>query len=668
MNKTIIVLSLLCVCMAATAQENVPDSTDVFYKHLQLNEIVVTGLAGDSKMKDMPAPVSVIRPADLTARSGGNIIDAIAAEPGLSEITTGGGISKPVIRGMGYNRVVVVNDGIRQEGQQWGDEHGIEMDGAGIHSVEILKGPASLMYGSDALAGILIFHPEPIRGPGEFGGSLSSEYQTNNGLLAYSLAADGNIKGWLLGGRFSDKYAHAFRNSLNGQVANSGYRERAASGMLGRNGSWGYTRLRFSYFHLTPGMIEGEGDNFGYTPDLPFQHVRHYKVVSDNTFHLGPGNLKVILGWQQNRRQEFEESAEEPGLDFRLNTVNYDLRYQATFSGDWKTAFGLAGMGQKSENLGEEFLIPAYGLLDAGLFATATKSLGEWTLSGGLRADIRWLHSEALPGRFEDFHRRFPGISASLGAVRPLGKHFTFRANIARGFRAPNLSELGSNGEHEGTFRFELGNKDLKPEYSLQGDLGLDFTSEHVSVQSAFFISRIDNYIYSARNGELSDEGLPVYAFRSGLAHLGGGEIGIDIHPVHQLHLSSAFSCVYAREKGGDDLPLIPAPRLYSEIKYEFTHGGSLLNNAFLSLNLDWNMAQNHFYAAGGTETATPAYLLLGASAGTDVVIGGKTRLSLYIIGSNLTDQAYMPHLSRLKYIGIASMGRNVTFKMVVPF
>lgn len=668
MKKTIIVLSLLSVCMAATAQENHPDSTDVFYKHLELGEIVVTGLAGDSKMKEMPAPVSVIRPADLTARAGGNIINAIAAEPGLNEITTGGGISKPVIRGMGYNRVVVVNDGIRQEGQQWGDEHGIEIDGASVHSVEILKGPASLMYGSDALAGILIFHPEPVRGPGEFGGSLSSEYQTNNGLIGYSLAADGNIKGWMVGGRFSDKYAHAYRNARNGQVANSGYRERAASCMLGRNGTWGYSRLRFSYFHLTPGMIEGEGDNYGYMPSLPFQHVRHFKVVSDNTLHLGPGNLKLILGWQQNRRQECEESAHEPDLDFRLNTWNYDVRYQATFGNGWKTAFGLAGMGQKSDNLGEEYLIPAYGLFDAGIFATATKLLGEWTLSGGLRADIRWLHSKALPGRFQDFSRRFPGISASLGAVRPLGKHFIVRANVARGFRAPNLAELGSNGEHEGTFRYEVGNKDLMPEYSLQGDLGLDYTSKYVSVQSAVFISRIDNYIFAARNGGVSDEGLPVFAFRSGLAHLAGGEIGMDIHPVHQLHLSSALSCVYAREKGGDDLPLIPAPRLFSEVKWEITHDGQLFNNAFVSLNLDWNMAQNHFYAAGGTETATPSYLLLGASAGTDVVIKGKTRMSLYIIGSNLTDQVYMPHLSRLKYIGIANMGRNVTFKLVAPF
>lgn len=668
MKKTIILLSLLSVWTVATAQESHPDSTDVFFKHLELKEIVVTGLAGDSKMKEMSSPISFIRPADLSARAAGNIISAIAAEPGISEITTGGGISKPVIRGMGYNRVVVVSDGLRQEGQQWGDEHGIEVDEAGVHSVEILKGPASLMYGSDALAGILIFRPDPVRAPGEVGGSLSSEYQTNNGLAAYSLAADGNLGGWIWGGRFSDKYAHAYKNAFNGPVSNSGFRQRAASAMLGKNASWGYSRLRFNYYHLTPGMIEGEGENFGYKPDLPFQQVRHYKLSADNTIRMGEGNLKVLLGWQQNRRQEFEEEADEPGLDFRLNTVNYDVRWQGTLGAGWKSAFGVAGMYQKSDNLGDEYLIPAYGLFDAGIFATATKTLGQWTLSGGVRADMRWLHSEALEGRFEDFSRRFPGISASLGAVRPLGEHFTVRANLARGFRAPNLAELGSNGEHEGTFRFEVGNKDLKPEYSLQGDLGLDFTSRYVSVQAALFASRIDNYIFAARNGEMSDEDLPVYAFRSGLAHLHGGEIGIDVHPVHQLHLSSAFSCVYAREADGDNLPLIPAPRLFSEVKWEISHGGRIFNNAFVALNLDWNMRQDRFYGRDDTETATPAYLLLGASAGTDVIIRGKTRFSLYVIGNNLTDAAYAPHLSRLKYIGIYNMGRNVTFKLVVPF
>ena len=492
-EKYTLLLTMLLLGGTAAAQEHRQDSTDVFYKHLELKEIVVTGLAGDAKMKEMSAPVSVVRPADLAARASGNIISAIAAEPGVSEITTGGGISKPVIRGMGYNRVVVVSDGIRQEGQQWGDEHGIEVDGAGVHSVEILKGPASLMYGSDALAGIIIFHPEPIRMPGTVGGSVSTEYQTNNGLATYSLATDGNLGGWVWGARFSDKYARAYKNAGNGPVANSGFRQRAAQALVGKNGSWGYSRLRLSYFHLTPGMIEGEGDNFGYTPALPFQQVRHYKVVLDNTVRLPLGNLKLLLGWQMNRRQEFEESPAQPGLDFRLNTLNYDFRWQASLEHGWKLAAGLAGMGQKSDNLGDEYLIPAYGLFDAGLFATATKTLGQWTLSGGIRADLRWLHSEPLEGRFEAFSRRFPGISASLGAVRPLGKYFVIRANVARGFRAPNLAELGSNGEHEGTFRYELGNKDLKPEYSLQGDLGVDFTSKYISVQASAFASRIDN-------------------------------------------------------------------------------------------------------------------------------------------------------------------------------
>ena len=667
MKRTGIIAFILCLCISATAQEQ-PDSSDLFFRHLQLNEVVVTGLAGDTKLKNTPTPVSVIRPADLAGRASTNIIQALAAEPGLSAITTGAGIAKPVIRGLGYNRVVVVNDGIRQEGQQWGDEHGIELDGAAVHSVEILKGPASLMYGSDALAGVLIFRGTPVAPMGKVQGHVSAEYQSNNNLFTYSLLAGGNHNGWVWNARFSDKYAQAYRNSVNGRVYNSGFRERAASGMFGKNASWGYSRLKFSYYHLTPGIIEG-GDEGSLTslPGLPFQHVRHYKVVSDNTVRIGEGNLKAIVGWQQNRRQEFEESATECGLDLKLNTIHYDIRYQIEFPAEWKAAWGVGGMFQLNKNLGEEYLIPDYRLFDAGVFATASKQWREWTFSGGVRMDFRRLHSFALDGRFEDFSRSFPGFSASLGAVRPLGEHFTVRANIARGFRAPNLSELASNGEHEGTLRYELGNKDLRPEYSLQGDLGLDFESKYVSVHGAFFLSRVSNYIFAVKNGELSDEGLPVYAFVSGLAHLRGGELVLDVHPVHSLHLSSAFSCVFANERGGEALPLIPAPRLFSEIKYEFTHGGQTFNNAFLSLNLDWNMAQNRFYSIDGTETATPAYVLIGASAGTDVVIKGKTRFSVYLIGSNLTDKAYMPHLSRLKEAGVYNMGRNISVKVSIP-
>ena len=649
--------------MVMNAQE-IPDSTDIYHNHLQLNAIVVTGLTGEVHLRDVSAPISVIQPVDLQGRASTNIISAIAREPGVSQITTGGAISKPVIRGLGYNRVVVMNDGIRQEGQQWGDEHGIEIDGAGVHSVEILKGPASLMYGSDAMAGVILFNPAPVAPEGMVLGNISTEYQSNNGLFSYSLNAAGNHGGLVWDVRYSDKYAHAYRNRANGWVLNSGFRERAASGMVGLNRKWGFSRLKLSYYHLMPGMIEGEEEgSTGYWPDLPFQHVYHSKAVLDNTFRLGEGRLKALVGWQQNRRQEYEESADEYGLYFLLNTLNYDIKYLRETNG-WKYAVGLNGMGQVSENKGDEYLIPDYRLFDAGLFTTASRSLGSWVLSGGLRADIRLLHSLPLEGRFEDFGRRFPGFTGSIGAVRSFGGNVHFRVNLSRGFRAPNLSELSSNGEHEGTFRYEIGNKDLGSEYSWQGDVGLDFSSNHLSGQFALFANRIDHYIFLTKTAEGNP---PVYTYTSGNARLFGGEAQLDFHPIHSLHFGGTFSYVNGKQIGGTWLPMIPAPRLLTECKYEFTHDGQLFNNAFVGLELDWNARQDRFYGVDGTESATPAYTLLNMSAGTDIVIKGKKRASIYLLADNLTDSVWQSHLSRLKEIGIYNMGRNFTVKLLIP-
>ena len=697
MKKIYFILSLLCIGMSLTAQDHnehqnhnhhnhihPSDSTDVFYRHLKLNELVVTGVTGDTKLKNSTFPISIVSGKELRQTISTNIIDAIAKQPGVAQITTGSGISKPIIRGLGYNRIIVMNEGVRQEGQQWGDEHGIEIDPQNVNSVEILKGPASLMYGSDAMAGVLILHGAPILPEGEMRATVSTEYQTNNGLIDYSLNFAGNQKGFVWDARFTDKYAHAYKNKYDGYVPGSQFRERAGRLMFGINKQWGHTHLTGSVFHQTPSIVEGERDEVTgelecttdniktYSKALPFQQIKHYKAVWDNSFNLPKGWLKAIVGYQQNQRQEFEEDADEYELYFKLHTVTYDLHYLSQEWNGWKMAGGINGMWQQSLNLGEESLIPEYRLFDIGGYATVSKTMDNLTLNGGLRYDNRHINYHS---------RNFGSISGSIGAVWNLCQHTNLRLNLARGFRAPNMSELGSDGVHEGTLRYEIGNPDLKPEYSWQADLGLDFSSEYISAQMALFANRIENYIFSKRINKVMEEGFRTYQYTQGDARLLGFEAGIDFHPIHCIHFSNTFSFVDAQQMHADKdakyLPMTPAPRWTSELKYEITHHGhTTLNNAFVALGLEYNLAQNHYYKVDETETATPNYTLLSLSVGSDLNIRHKKIAEFYVTADNLLNCAYQNHLSRLKYCdvnnttgrqGIFNMGRNIVFKAIIP-
>ena len=737
-KRNIIILPLLFICTAMAAQDNskhshhakeskatYQDSTDIFFRHLQLNELMVTGVTGDTKLKHSTTPVSIVTPQMLRSTSSTNIVDAISRQPGISQLTTGGSISKPIIRGLGYNRVVVMSEGVRQEGQQWGDEHGVEVDGSSVGSVEILKGPASLMYGSDAMAGVVILHAQPTLAEGEMKANVSSEYQTNNGLFHYSAQMAGNKKGFVWDALYSSKMAHAYKNKYDGYVPGSQFRERSGRLMLGLNKDWGHSRLTWTAYHLTPGIIEGERDTLtgeltsnyspltSYKKSLPFQEVKHYKAVWDNSLNISSGVLKAIIGYQQNRRQEFEESMDEYGIFLRLHTLTYDLRYVTHEFNGWKLSTGIGGMYQQSENKGEEYLIPDSRLFDFGIYATATKSLGDsWTLNGGLRYDHRSLRGDELiedgDVRFSNLSRHFNGVTGSVGAVCNINEHFNLRMNIARGFRTPNMSELASNGVHEGSIRYEKGNEQLKAEYSLQADLGIDFTSRYVSAQLALFANRIDNYIFIRGEGqEVRGERIdyPVYKYTQGDARLLGFEAGVDFHPIHSIHFSNTFSYVDARLTSHNSpltsenkyLPFTPAPKWTSELKWELYHhahstvsthatheyrhshpkAGLSLNNLYLAAGLDYYLKQNHVFSAYDTETPTPDYGLLNLSTGTDIQMGGKKVAELYVTAHNLLDKAYQNHLSRLKYTddnvvtgrqGVYNMGRNITFKIVVPF
>lgn len=680
--------------MAVKAQSLV-DTTDIFYKHLELNEIVVTGVVGDTKLKEAPQPITTISQRVLDQVSARNIIDAVAKQPGVAQMTTGGAVSKPVIRGLGSNRVVVVSDGIRQEGQQWGDEHGVEIDAADVGSVEIVKGPASLQYGSDALAGVLVLHSHSLPQPDEIKGDVSVQYHTNNGLINYSASVAGNKKGVVFDLRYSEKYAHAYRNKLDGFVPNSQFNERAASARVGLNKSWGHSFVKMTYYNINLSIPEGErdtitGDLLSETEDLktyrhglPYQKVFHYKVLSDNSITLPKGYLKIVAAYQQNRRNEFEESPDTAGLRLHLHTATTDVRYVYDQNDTWKASAGLNGMFQTSINNGDEFLIPDYSFFDIGTFATASFSVKKWTLCGGLRFDFRHLivpEMQQEEADFKSFKRDFVGVTGSLGAVFNANDNFGLKLNIARGFRMPSVNELALNGHHEGTLRYEIGNSDLKPEYSLQADLGIDYKNKYFSMQLTPFVSYVSNYIFASRLDTIIEDDLMTFQFQQGNALLTGFEASVDIHPIHQLHIGSAFSYVYSLQLHSTEetkyLPLTPAPCWSSDVKWEITHDARIFNNAYAAVGVDWYLKQNHYYKAYDTETATKGYALLNVSIGTDVFIKDRKAFEIHLIADNLLNTVYQSHLSRLKYAdvnvvtrrrGVFDMGRNFVFKIKVP-
>jgi iron complex outermembrane receptor protein len=697
----------------------------------EINEVTVIGQTGATKIEKTPTPISVVSVKELQQSPSTNLIDALSSQPGVSQITTGSGISKPVIRGLGYNRVVVVNDGIRQEGQQWGDEHGIEIDENEVNKVEILKGPASLLYGSDAMAGVISLFSSPILPQGKMQINAMANYQTNNGLMAYSLDYAGHKKLFVWDFRYSNKLAHAYQNSKDGYVYNSGFSENAISALLGISSWWGYSHLTLSTYHLTPGIVEGERDSLtgqfvkpialnnntegeaiatqndflSYSHQMPYQQVNHYKAVWNNNILIGDGSLNATVGFQQNRRQEFGYilNPNNYGLYFQLNTLNYDIHYQLPDYKGYSVSFGVNGMVQNSLNLGTEFLVPEYHLFDLGGFIVAKKNFDKLDLSGGIRFDNRSETGAALylnsaeekttasdptaTKRFNAFSDDFSGVSGSIGATYQLDDNWVTKLNISRGFRAPNISELASNGVHEGTIRYEIGNTDLKPENSFQFDYELGFNTKHVSSKLNLFVNNINNFIFSHKissvnGGDSIQSDLPCYKFDAGNAQLMGGEFYIDIHPhpLDWIHFENSISYVHSQLINQPDstryLPYTPATKWISDIRINIKHLNSLFNNSYFSFGIEHDFKQTNIYSAYNTETETNGYTLLNAGLGTDVVWKKHTLFSLYISGTNLADIAYQSHLSRLKYApenyatgetGVFNMGRNISLKLIVP-
>jgi len=716
-----------------------------------LNDVVITGVNRATQLRKSPVPIAVLSKKTMDQNVSTNLIDAIVKGiPGISAVTTGPNVSKPFIRGLGYNRVLTLYDGLRQEGQQWGDEHGIEVDEFGVTRVEVVKGPASLTYGSDALAGVINMIPyNPDFQDAQLKGDLTSNFQSNNGLVGSSLGLAYVKNDWKYTIRMTGKMAHNYHNQVDGYVYGTAFREYNLSASAKMDKEWGYSKTALTYYDNLMEIPDGSrdslsrkftkqifdtGDDIKRRPIVPdneltrysinplHQHIQHYRFYNTSHIKFGTSDLNFLLGAQQSIRREFNHPTvpAQAGLYVVLNTLNYDMKYNLPDFAGFESTFGINGMFQGNRSkAATDFPIPDYNLFDIGAFYFVKKSFGHFDVSGGVRLDRRnlewtdfYVSNDAQTGfgkkvdynfpgaelQFPSFNKNYYGFSGSIGLTYNISDKLLLKANIARGYRAPNITEVGSNGLDPGAHIVYLGNRAFRPEFNLQQDFGLLAYLKDADISLEVFNNNIQNYIYQSRltdaagNPVVIVPGNLTYQYQQSKAQLYGVELSLNLHPSQFKWFSFNNSMAYVvglnkneilLKKHGRDakyLPLIPPLQLRSEIKLSIQAHKSWLEKPYFKLDVLFAANQNRFYALDNTESFTEGYSLFNAGLGSGIKSkSGKTMVDIFIQCDNIFNKVYQSNLNRLKYFeyyasatggrsGIYNMGRNLSLKVIIPF
>lgn len=651
---------------------------------IEESEVTITGTTISSTDVQNTVSIAALDRKSLLSQPSTNIIGSLSAIPGVNQVSTGPAISKPVIRGLGYNRIITLYEGTRQEGQQWGDEHGIEIDEFSADKVEILRGPASLLYGSDAIGGIINILEAPAAPDGTLRGEYATKFFTNGKYTGNSLMLEGARNGYSARMRGSFKSSASYSTPVE-KVYNSAFSEMDLNGMFGVNKGWGYSHLNFSIYHTRLGLIEGERDSLSdkfidtggnivsekelnsRTVHLPLQEINHYRITSRNRFILRAGQLAVIAGAQANDRREFVSSVNSPDFHLLLHTGTLDVKYYFPEFRKTEIITGYSGILQNNFNQGNEYLIPDNRTYENGAFLFARRLFSGFTLNAGIRYDQRTITTRTENDVFSPFKTNFNAFTGSAGASVKLDTSLNLKLNFGRSFRTPNIQELSANGIHEGNFRYERGNSALKPETTLQGDASLIFQNKKLKAELNYFCTLIENYIYFRHFNDsiqLLDYQYPIYYAVQGKSLLQGGEFNLDYHIIEQLHFASGISMSYGTNlQTNIPLPLIPPVKIRNEIKYKISYL-KISRESYLSVIMDGVFKQNR---TDIFETSTAGYIIYGFAAGTTIKVK-NSEISIQLGVNNIFNTRYYDHLNRLKYIGIYNTGRNITLNVVIPF
>jgi len=651
----------------------------------------------------------------LQQTRGLNLAESLKGITGVYSIQTGPTISKPVIHGLYGNRVLILNNGVRQEGQQWALDHAPEIDPFTATRLTVIKGAASIRYGADAIGGVVLVEPAALPDTAGVSGEVNLVGMTNGRLGAGSAFGQGAIPADTArgGGRglgllhgLSYRVQGTLRRggtarSANYYIQNTGLQEQNYSLALGYHRGIVNTELFFSRFDTKIGIFSGSevgsvtdllaaidrdrpltADQFTYAIKRPYQAVVHQLFKAKATVALpADSRVEATFARQTDARSEYGDQlpfnpalGDVPDLFLSLTTHTLDVAYLTSAARPWSVTTGVSGMTQA--NIREyQFLIPNFRNYGAGAYVLGKHRGERLTLEGGLRYDYRWLRAfftDVTTGKITQPTTIYQAVTGTLGGLLDLGHGLSLATNLATAWRPPTVNELYSAGVHQSAASYEIGDPTLTKEQAYNTSASLLYSGQKLEGEVGGYVNYIHNYLYlqpALRYIRTVRGAYPVFDYTQANALFKGLDARVSYRPVARLTFTSAASLLWAYNyTAADYLIYAPPNRWQNSVRLNLGRAESAgrLRQSYVGFSNVFVARQSRPPASGDYAPAPAAYDLWGAEAGT-ILRAGRQVFDLSLTVSNLFNREYRDYLNRFRYY-TADVGQNIQLRLRVPF
>ena len=598
--------------------------------------------------------------------SGGNIslIKSIASIPGVDMISKGTGISQPVIRGLSKTNVLMLNNGVKMENFQFSSGHPYIIDEFGIDHVEIIKGPASLLYGSDAIGGVINLIKERPAPEGKIIGDFNTQYFSNTEGYAANLGVKGSSNNLNWGIRSSYKSHEDYEDGNGDFVPNTRFNEFGLKTNIGLKKSYGVFNLFYDYNQPNLGICVSNSialiDHKGRDLEYWYQDLSNHLIASKNTLFLNNYKVDVNFAYQMNNRKlqtDYSTPAFEM-VDMDLNTLSYEIKTH--FPSTEKSEYLIGFQGANKTNRNNEapnHVIPNADVNNYSIFGFAQYNISnKFKPQFGLRYDYKEISTEEETNK-EAINQKFNDFSGSVGATYAVTDFLLLRSNLASAYRTPNIAELTQNGYHNG--RYEVGNPDLVSQRSYEADLSAHLNLDKFLIDVSGFYNKINDYIFISPSDETTSNGSIIYYYNQTNAKIYGSELLVNYQAYKWLNLNLSYNFLVGKQNDDSYLTYIPQNKLRANIEISKTKLG-ILSNLYFKTGILVAEDQNH---PSIYETKTSGYTLINLGFGANI-----KSINVSLQANNLFNKTYVDHLSTLKDLGYNDIGRNITATIKIPF